>query len=80
MTLDCDSLTDRQFWMAGHVAVRGYPLILTGAAEKRIAANLVKLGWGEIENGASNERIFRLNHHGEAAFAWARIDFKDIKA
>lgn len=70
MELDTESLTDKQFWLAGLVAVRAHPLILKDASEKRIAANLEKLGWGDVENGASGERIFRLNQAGEDAFAW----------
>jgi hypothetical protein len=77
MDLDAESLTDRQFWMAGLVAVRGHPLILKDAGEKRIAANLEKLGWGDVEKGAGEERIFRLNQAGEDAFAWASKSWKE---
>lgn len=68
--LDCETLTDRQFWLAGFCAINGYPRILRGRGEKRTAANLERLGWGEVEEGASGERIFRLNQAGEDAFAW----------
>lgn len=68
--LDTENLTDRQFWLAGLVAVNGYPRILKSRGEMRIAANLSRLGWGNVEDGASGELIFRLNQAGEDAFAW----------
>ena len=70
MELDTESLTDKQFWLAGWCAVKGHPRILVGSAEDRVAANLEKLGWGTVEDGASVERIFRLSQDGEDAFAW----------
>ena len=70
MELDTESLTDKQFWLAGWCAVKGHPRILVGSAEARVAANLEKLGWGTVEDGASVERIFRLSQDGEDAFAW----------
>lgn len=70
--LDAESLTDRQFWLAGWCAVKGYPRVLAGTGEKRVAANLARLGWGTVENGGSGERIFRLNQAGEDAFSWLR--------
>lgn len=58
--LDTESLTDRQFWLAGWCAVKGYPRILKDRSETRVAVNLERLGWGAVEDGASGERIFRL--------------------
>lgn len=69
--LDTETLTDRQFWLAGWVAVKGYPRILENAGEKRTAKNLERLGWGSVEAGGDGEQIFRLNQAGEDAFAWA---------
>lgn len=68
--LDAESLTDRQFWLAGLCALNGHPRILQGRGEKRTAANLERLGWGDVEDGASGEQIFRLNQAGEDAFEW----------
>lgn len=70
MELDTENLTDKQFWLGGWCAVKGRPRILIGYAEARVAANLERLGWGTVEDGASGERIFRLNQAGEDAFAW----------
>lgn len=67
--LDCESLTVHQFWLAGLCALQGHPRILHGRGEKRTAANLARLGWGDVEDGASGEMIFRLNQAGEDAFA-----------
>lgn len=68
--LDCESLTDRQFWLAGLVAMNGYPRILKDRSEKSIARNLERMGWGSVEDGASGEFLFRLNQAGEDAFSW----------
>lgn len=70
--LDTESLTDRQFWLAGWCAVKGYPRILKDRSETRVAMNLERLGWGAVEEGASGERIFRLSQAGEDAFEWLR--------
>ena len=70
MELDTESLTDKQFWLAGLCATRGHPRILKDRSEKLIAANLEKLGYGAVESGASGEMIFRLNQAGEDAFSW----------
>lgn len=49
-----------------------YPTILRTGGEKVTAAALEKRGWGAVEDGASGERIFRLNQEGEDAVAFAR--------
>lgn len=70
MDLDSESLTDRQFWLAGLCAAQGHPRILNGVGEKRVANNLQRLGWGSVEDGSSGEVLFRLNQAGEDAFCW----------
>lgn len=70
--LDCDTLTDKQFWLAGFCAAKGHPHIIDNAGEARVASTLAKLGWGSVEDGASGQRIFRLSQAGEDAFAWVR--------
>lgn len=72
MGLDSETLTDRQFWLAGLCAVSGHPHILKDGGERRVARNLERLGWGAVEDGASGECIFRLNQDGEDAFDWLR--------
>lgn len=80
MDLDTESLTDKQFWLAGLVAVQGYPRILANSSERRVAANLERLGWGNVEAGASGETIFRLSQQGEDAFAWASRSWRESAA
>lgn len=50
-----------------------FPKILANAVQKRTAANLENKGWGTVEDGASGERIFRLNQAGENALAQAQM-------
>lgn len=79
--LDTESLTNKQFWLAGLCAVKGHPRILKDASETRVARNLEKLGWGTVEDGAGSERIFRLNQDGEDAFSWVkftRVAIRDV--
>lgn len=78
--LDTENLTDKQFWLAGLVAVQRHPRILSNASEMRVAANLEKLGWGAVEAGASGDKIFRLNQAGEDAFAWASHSWRESAA
>lgn len=66
--LSDNDLTDKQFDLA--TKARAYPRILATGGEKRTAASLEKNGWGTVEDGASGERIFRLNQDGEDALCW----------
>lgn len=66
--LSDNNLTDKQFSLA--TKARAYPQILATGGEKRTAASLEKNGWGTVEDGASGERIFRLNQDGEDALCW----------
>lgn len=66
--LSDNDLTDKQFDLAAKA--RSHPFILTTGGEKRTAASLEKNGWGTVEDGASGERIFRLNQDGEDALCW----------
>ena len=45
-----------------------YPVILAGQAQPKTAWSLVRHGYGDVENGASGEKIFRLNQAGENAW------------
>lgn len=48
-------------------AARRCPVILYSRDGTRVANKLERLGWGTVEDGASGERIFRLNQAGENA-------------
>jgi hypothetical protein len=63
---DLMDLTDKQFAMI-HNAY-DYPFILTGQGEKRTANSLVRHGYGDVEDGAGEAKIFRLNQAGSDAW------------
>lgn len=65
--LDLRDLTDREYVIGFEAYVR--PVILRNPQMKRAASGLAKKGFGAVEDGASGERIFRLNQAGEDAFA-----------
>lgn len=55
-------LTDNQFSLAWEA--QRFPVILRMAAAKTAAHGLERKGWGNFENGASGEVIFRINQAG----------------
>lgn len=59
-------LTDRQVAMIHNAYA--YPVILSGQGMARTANSLVRHGYGSVEDGASGEKIFRLNQAGENAW------------
>lgn len=63
--LDTYDLTDLQAALV--IRAYPYPTILQSRVEKACATYLERKGWGGVENGASGERIFRLNQDGETA-------------
>ena len=44
--------------------------ILTDANAKRTAHSLARRGWGDVDRGAGNELIFRLNQSGQDEAVW----------
>lgn len=66
--LDDSTLTNKQWALAFSATL--YPVILGSRSRSIIARALEKKGWGEIENGGSGEKIFRLNQAGCAALEW----------
>lgn len=66
--LDDDTLTAKQWSLAFSATL--YPVILGSRSQSIIARALEKKGWGEIENGGSGEKIFRINQAGCDAFTW----------
>ena len=60
---DLINLTDKQFALA--VRAFSHPVILICRGECITAASLARHGYGTVEDGASGERIFRLNQAGE---------------
>ena len=66
--LSDNDLTDKQMGIA--LVARAYPVILKTGGEVRTATSLERRGWGTVEDGASGERIFRLNQDGEDALSW----------
>jgi hypothetical protein len=62
MDLDTLDLTDKQFDMA--LAACPHPIIIKTPGAGRTAAALARKGWGEVEPGASGERIFRISQAG----------------
>ena len=54
-----NDLTDKQFALA--VRAFSHPVILICRGECITAASLARHGYGTVEDGASGERIFRLN-------------------
>ena len=66
--LSDNDLTDKQVDLV--CKARAYPVILATGGEARTASSLEKRGWGAVEDGASGERIFRLNQNGEDALCW----------
>lgn len=62
MTLDSYDLTDRQFSLC--MLAQRFPVILATGGMKTTAASLARKGWGNVEDGASGERIFRMNQAG----------------
>lgn len=63
--MDPYTLTDKQFALA--VKAYSFPAILETRGQAITAASLVRNGWGEVEPGASGEKIFRLGAEGHAA-------------
>ncbi len=66
--LDPDDLTDFQWGMCAQA--RHYPVILKTRGNTTTAVSLARKGWGNVEDGASGERIFRMNQAGCDAMAW----------
>ena len=66
--LDSFELTDAQFLLCSEA--QRFPVILRNAGQKITAAALSRKGWGTVEDGASGERIFRLNQAGCDAMEW----------
>lgn len=71
--LDDIDLTDNQCLLAHRARV--HPVILKTRGSRVTARSLAKRGWGTVEDGASGERIFRLNQDGEHALSW--VDYID---
>jgi hypothetical protein len=69
--LALEQLTDKQFDLV--CRARPYPVILKTRGEAITAASLERRGWGTVENGASSERIFRINQAGDDACAWLDV-------
>jgi len=67
-TLDSETLTDHQWAMCAEA--RRFPVILTTRGKAITAASLARKGWGDVEDGASGERIFRMNQAGCDEMAW----------
>ncbi len=65
--LDSERLTDHQWDMCAKA--RKFPVILTTRGMAITAASLARNGWGDVEDGASGERIFRMNQAGCDAMA-----------
>ena len=72
---DMLDLTDRQVAMIHNAYA--HPLILSGQGEARTANSLVRHGYGDVENGAGREKIFRLNQAGENAWRDESESFRD---
>ncbi|MEY4055643.1 MAG: hypothetical protein RL519_978 [Pseudomonadota bacterium] len=66
--LNSEALTDHQWAMCA--SARQFPVILATRGQSITAASLARNGWGTVEDGASGERIFRLNQAGCDEFAW----------
>ncbi len=66
--LDSEDLTDFQWGMCAEA--RRFPVILKTRGNAVTAASLASKGWGMVEDGASGERIFRMNQAGCDAMAW----------
>ena len=64
--MDPYNLTDKQFDIAARAFF--FPVILRTRGQSITAASLVRNGWGEVEPGASGEKIFRLGAEGHAVF------------
>lgn len=62
ITRDPMDLTDQQLYIAAFAM--SYPCILTDRGARITAASLERHGYGEVEDGASVERIFRINQDG----------------
>lgn len=62
--MDALTLTDKQFDMV--VKAINFPVILKTRGQSITAASLARHGWGQVEPGASGEKIFRLSPDGEA--------------
>lgn len=71
-TLD---LTDNQVAMI-HKAY-AQPVILSGRRMARTANSLARHGYGSVEDGASGEKIFRLNQAGENAWRDESESFRE---
>lgn len=66
MSLDVGKLTVKQLALA--MDARRFPVIIQGP--RRTAALFLKhKGWGDIENGAGEDLLFRLNQAGSDALA-----------
>ena len=63
---DMLDLTDKQVAMIHNAYA--HPRILSGQGKERTANSLVRHGYGDVENGAGREKIFRLNQAGENAW------------
>lgn len=68
--IDTYGLSDKQLALA--LRALPFPTILRTRGEAITAASLARNGWGDVEDGASGERIFRLNQAGTDAINWAR--------
>ncbi len=66
--LDSETLTDKQFALA--CDARRFPVILETGGRKVTALSLERKGWGNVENGAGMDILFRLNQSGCDALAW----------
>jgi len=63
--LDTYDLTDVQLGMCIDAVL--CPQILRDGNQKRTARALERMGWGNVEDGASGEIIFRINQAGSDA-------------
>lgn len=66
--LDVEDLTNKQFLLSEKA--QRFPVILRTHGEANTAASLARKGWGEVEDGASGERIFRMSQAGCDAWDW----------
>jgi len=68
IVLGVEDLTDKQFLLSEKA--QRFPVILRTRGEANTAASLARKGWGEVEDGASGERIFRMSQAGCDAWDW----------